>query len=223
MLRQGPGLRLKACCIFVLVLPFLTGCPGPDGSLKAGFESGLYRTVVAFGDSIVEGFGQPEGWPEMLGRDLAGRFPGIRVHNAGISGDTAGGGLSRLERDVLRLEPDLVIISFGLNDMKNHVPVEVFHRNMVKIVQGVKAAGGRPVLLTTTRLQRGTGMVTRADPGLYNEAVRALAEEQDVVLIDVFREFKGLNSPQYLMDVAHPNLEGYRRLTGIIREGLVGE
>ncbi len=209
--------------VFVIVLSLITGCTEPDSSLRAGFESGRYRSLVAFGDSIVEGYGQPEGWPEMLARDLGQRYPAVVVLNAGISGNTAGDGLSRLERDVLSRDPDLVLISFGLNDMKERVPVDRFHRNMVEIVRAVIAEGARPVLLTTTRLQRGTGTVTRMDPGLYNEAIRALAEEQGILLVDVFRGFKGLNTPRFLMDVAHPNTEGYSRLTEIIRKGLVGE
>jgi hypothetical protein len=61
----------------LLLLPLLllsTGCTETDGELRAGFEAGRYRTVVAFGDSIVEGYKQPEGWPEILGRD-AGILP----------------------------------------------------------------------------------------------------------------------------------------------------
>jgi hypothetical protein len=123
--KPGPGLTLRLrtswimlSMVFVIVLSLITGCTEPDSSLRAGFESGRYRSLVAFGDSIVEGYAQPEGWPEMLARDLGQRYPAVVVLNAGISGNTAGDGLSRLERDVLSRDPDLVLISFGLNDMK---------------------------------------------------------------------------------------------------------
>ncbi|MCJ7500928.1 GDSL-type esterase/lipase family protein, partial [bacterium] len=115
--------------------------------------------MVAFGDSIVEGYQQPEGWPEILGRNLAGRYPGVRVINAGVSGDTAGEGLRRIQKDVLAHRPDLVLIAFGLNDMKNGVSLSQFESDLSAIVQEISAAGAQPVLLTTTRLQQGASML----------------------------------------------------------------
>jgi acyl-CoA thioesterase-1 len=178
---------------------------------------------VAFGDSIVEGYRQPEGWPEMLGRELSARYGGVRVVNAGVSGDTAADGLARLRRSVLDQGPDVVLVAFGLNDMKNGQPVQAFAADLRGIVDGISVHGAVPVLLTTTRLQKGTGMVARVDPGPFNEAIRLLAREQPISLIDVYKEFKGYATAKYLMDVAHPNAEGYRVLAGIIREGLVGQ
>lgn len=40
----------------------------------------------------------------------------VNIINSGISGDSAPSGLNRLERDILRYNPDLVVVSFGLND-----------------------------------------------------------------------------------------------------------
>ena len=215
-------LGLPVLLLLPLLLLFL-GCSKTDSELKAGFESGRYKTVVAFGDSIVEGYQQPEGWPEILGRDLAVRYVGVRVINAGISGNTAGDGLRRLQRDVLVHQPDLVIIAFGLNDMKNGVSLSRFDEDLASIIGEVTASGAQPVLLTTTRLQRGASMITRVDPASFNESIRTLAEERGIPLIDVNVQFKGLNTPEYLIDAAHPNAEGYRALADIIRKGLIGE
>ena len=49
----------------------------------------------------------------------------MKVINAGISGHTTTEGLARLDRDVLQHKPDLVTVSFGLNDMIR-VPEEQF-------------------------------------------------------------------------------------------------
>ena len=211
---------------FLLLLPLLLlsfGCSKTDGELRAGFESGRYRTVVAFGDSIVEGYQQPEGWPEILGRNLAGRYPGVRVINAGVSGDTAGDGLRRLQKDVLDHQPDLVIVAFGLNDMKNGVQLSQFQEDISSIVREVSGSGAQPVLLTTTKLQRGASMLARVNPAPYNDAIKMLAEARGIPLIDVNDKFKGMNTAQFLMDAAHPNAEGYRALADIIRKGLIGE
>ena len=210
----------------LLLLPLLllsSGCSKQDEGLRAGFESGRYRIVVAFGDSIVEGFQQPEGWPEILGRDLAGRYGGVSVLNAGISGHTAEDGLKRLRRDVLVHQPDLVLIAFGLNDMKNGVTLIRFEKDLSSIVREVSGSGAQPVLLTTTRLQRGASMLARVNPAPYNDVIKMLAEARGIPLIDVNELFKGLNTPEYLIDAAHPNREGYRALADIIRKGLIGE
>ena len=221
-----PAKRYKLAAVALLLLPFLLlafGCDKKGGELLSGFETGEYQAVVAFGDSIVEGYNQPEGWPEMLERDLGARFAGVTVYNAGVSGNTAANGLARLEGDVLEKQPDLVLIAFGLNDMKNGEPVSTFDSNMIAIVDGIQSVGARPVLMTTTRLQQGASILGRVNPALFNDAIRQIAEDKDVYLIDVHEKFKGYNTPEYLMDVAHPNQEGYRRLTDIIREGLIGE
>lgn len=210
----------------LLLLPFLllsTACSKSDETLRAGFESGRYRTVVAFGDSIVEGYRQPEGWPEILGKELAGRYSGVSVINAGVSGNTAGDGLRRIRKDVLGHDPALVLIAFGLNDMKNGVSVSQFKEELSAIVLEVSGAGAQPVLLTTTRLQQGASMLARLNPGPFNEAIRTMAQDKGIPLIDVNDGFKGLNTSQFLMDAAHPNGEGYRALAGIVRKGLIGE
>lgn len=216
------NLRLPALLLLPLLLLSI-GCSKTDSELRSGFESGRYRTVVAFGDSIVEGYQQPEGWPEILGRDLAGRYSGTRVLNAGVSGNTAGDGLRRIQKDVLAHQPDLVLIAFGLNDMKNGVSLSQFERDLSAIILEISAIGAQPVLLTTTRLQQGASMLARLNPAPFNDSIKTLAEDRGVPLIDVNDEFKGLNNPKYLMDAAHPNGEGYRALADIIRKGLLGD
>lgn len=88
-------------------------------------------TVVCLGDSITEGmfelirsdFGygynrEPENaYPakmEALLTDIGYR---VEVINAGISGDTVGKGIKRLEEDVFAHSPDIVTVCFGLNDV----------------------------------------------------------------------------------------------------------
>ena len=217
-------LKNAYCCYAAVLLAvvFLTACSSAENPLRADFESGKYRTIVALGDSIVEGYGVGEGWPEMLARSLSTSFPDVRVINAGRSGDTAGQGLSRLEDDVLAHGPDLVLVSFGLNDMKNGLTVEQFREDLGKVVDRISAHGATVVLLTTTRLQRGAGMVARFNPAPFNDTIRAIAGETGSWLIDVNKEAGGLNAPKYLLDAAHPNAEGYRELTRIIEKGLLG-
>ena len=221
-MKQWDRSKLLLLIPYLLLVLFI-GCSKNGRDLRAGFESGRYRTIVAFGDSIVEGYKQPEGWPEILGRDLADRYSDIRLSNEGVSGDTAGDGLKRIHKDVLAHHPDLVLIAFGLNDMKNGVTLPQFEKDMSGVVLEVSGSGAQPVLLTTTRLQAGASMLASLNPAPYNDVIRSLAERRDIPLIDVNDLSRGLNTPEFLMDAAHPNLEGYRRLADIIRKGLIGE
>ena len=93
-------------------------------------------TIVAFGDSVTHGcfevFINEAGkvdtaceagsaYPALVAHELGRMFPFAQpaVINAGVSGDNAAGGHSRLARDVLFARPDLVFVNFGLNDSMN--------------------------------------------------------------------------------------------------------
>src|ERR671918_2340509 len=65
------------------------------------------KAVVFLGDSITQGWGG----------GLGAAFPGVKVANRGISGDTTRGVLIRLREDVLALDPAAVVILIGTNDL----------------------------------------------------------------------------------------------------------
>lgn len=82
----------------------------------AGF-SGRPVTIVAFGDSLTAGLGLPanQAFPAQLQRALEARGIGAIVTNAGVSGDTATGGLARLDWSIPD-GTDAVILELGAND-----------------------------------------------------------------------------------------------------------
>lgn len=84
-------------------------------------KSGSKTTIVALGDSITELTWHTRGhlcWAGYLQEALLETYGRNRcwVINSGRCGDTAHGALERLDEDVLRFDPDLVIVSFGMND-----------------------------------------------------------------------------------------------------------
>jgi len=80
--------------------------------------------IVALGDSVTHGLmeinvlEQEAAYHHQLWKMLIKRYPGcvFSVINAGVGGDSAPGGLVRLERDVTRHQPDLLLVAYGLND-----------------------------------------------------------------------------------------------------------
>jgi lysophospholipase L1-like esterase len=74
--------------------------------------------IVCFGDSVTFGWNirYDLSYPYLLGKNLVGKYPEVRVINCGVGGNTVTDALARIEKDVLSYKPDLVIINFGLND-----------------------------------------------------------------------------------------------------------
>lgn len=101
---------------------------------KASDNAGEGAVTIAFlGDSVTQGcfelykkqdggietiFEKESTYHGYLNRMLSVIYPSVPVNiiNAGISGGNAPHGLERLERDVLRFQPDLTVVCFGLND-----------------------------------------------------------------------------------------------------------
>ena len=88
------------------------------------------HAVVFLGDSITQGWGD----------GLGAAFPGVKVANRGISGDTTRGVLIRLQEDVLALHPAAVVLLIGTNDLEEGATPEVIAGNLQLIVAGAQAA-----------------------------------------------------------------------------------
>jgi acyl-CoA thioesterase I len=96
---------------------------------------GKQLTIVALGASSTEGVGAStpaNAYPERLEAELHALFPNIAitVHNKGIGGEDAGQMLARFERDVLAIEPDLLIWQAGVNAAIKGWPLDQFVENM---------------------------------------------------------------------------------------------
>ena len=73
----------------------------------------------------------------------------INVIGAGISGDNAANGLTRVERDVLPYHPDLTVVCFGLNDSCGGMDGLTRYRDsLTGIVAKLKASGSEVILMT---------------------------------------------------------------------------
>jgi len=111
---------------------FLTWIPGAsaaDGPVK----------IVALGDSLTAGFNLPASaaFPARLERALRAKGHAVEVANAGVSGDTASGGLARLDWSV----PDgtaAVIVELGANDMLRGIDPKVTQRALEEIVRRLR-------------------------------------------------------------------------------------
>jgi len=104
--------------------------------------------VIFLGDSLTAGHGlsADEAFPALVEQALRQKGLAVRVVNAGVSGDTAAGGLDRLAW-LLEQHPDVLVVGLGANDAFRGQPVERIAANLRAIVKRAKSAGARVVLL----------------------------------------------------------------------------
>lgn len=154
--------------------------------------------VVMLGDSTTEG-GMPVAVRKELEKLNLSKVQLPIVINAGKGGDNATAALSRLEKDVLAHKPDLVTISFGLNDVGLCKPEE-FEKSLKKMI-GVFEEADIPVMLMTStpfnNRRHGWGKKFEENGGLdeyldinFCEEMRSLARDQKIPLCDLHHIFK---------------------------------
>lgn len=162
-------------------------------------------TILAFGDSLVSGYGLPEaeGFPAQLERALAAEGVEARVINGGVAGDTSAGGLARLEW-TLGEETRVAILEFGANDGLRGLDPAATEANLDAMLAKL-AERGVAVLLTGMRAPRNLGPdYAEAFDAIYPR----LAAKHGVAFDPFFLEGVALDPDLNQSDGFHPNAAG---------------
>ena len=98
------------------------------------------KVILFFGDSLTAGYGlsTEEAFPALLEKDLNKTDKKVKVVNAGLSGETSAGGLSRIDW-ILRQPVDIFVLELGANDGLRGLPIEQTRQNLQSIINKVKA------------------------------------------------------------------------------------
>ncbi len=165
--------------------------------------------IVGFGDSLMAGYQLEAGqsFPEKLEAALKANSHDVVIANAGVSGDTTAGGLSRLDWSVPD-ETDLVILELGANDMLRGIPPELTEKNLVSMIERLRERDIDVLLV---------GMLAAPNLGRdYGEAFEAiyprLAETYELPLYPLFLDGVAAERSLMLGDGMHPNAEGVDRM-----------
>jgi len=220
-MRNGPvvsGLRALSAALLALLwlVPAYAQGANQDANQDAN-QSGPLR-ILAFGDSLVHGYGlaTDEAFPLQLERALLDNGYRVEVLNGGNSGDTTAAGLARLDWALADC-PDLAIVELGANDGLRGIDPGETYRNLDAILSRLKAEG-IPVLLAGMLAPRNLG----AD---YAEAFDAvyprLAEVHGVPLYPFFLDGVAMQPELNQADGIHPNAAGVALLVERILPSVV--
>ena len=204
--------------------------------------------MTALGDSVTQGAMELGRWsPEkvdhrLFQQQLESLYPStpFSMFNAGVDGNNAKQGLERMPRDVIRHQPDLVLVAFGLNDCgAGLAELPGFEETLLKIVGLIRSQTEADIVLITPPFMA-REQTSRVHPqhqihaesifrlqnegvlAAYAETIRKVAREQKVVLADVHAEWarleaSGVNTTTWLCNgLNHPDELGHQLAASVL-------
>jgi acyl-CoA thioesterase-1 len=200
--------------IMVFIL-HLIGCGGESASNDAATKTAaekqsIRKTIVAVGDSLTAGLGVDESaaYPALLQRKLVGDGYHFNVVNAGVSGETSSGALSRIEWVISVLNPDIIILETGANDGLRGIDPDILEKNLDRIVSVIKANNIEVLLCGMKMLPNMGPEYSKAFTRVYPE----IAQKHAIPLIPFFLEGVAGDPRFNQPDGLHPTAKGYRRI-----------
>ena len=163
------------------------------------------NTVMVFGDSLAAAYNLSveQGWVHILARRIeSARLP-WKVVNASVSGETTGGGLSRIPEDLRRHKPSIVVIELGANDALRGLPIAGMRKNLGEIVRAAKQARAEAVLVGM-RIPPNYGIdYAREFQAIYS----ALAQKLHVAFVPFLLQGFAERRELFQSDGLHPTAE----------------
>lgn len=192
----------KATRIFSLILAFsiLFAAFGFSASAEGALDG---KTIIAFGDSLTQGtLWWVNNGNAVYTDHLKAAFPNSTVINSGQRGDSTYNASLRFKKDVLDKKPDIVIISFGMNDqaweIKYNCPIislENYRNYLVDFTTALKNSGAEVIFMTPNPVYEAAYTPNANNNYAYGlmddycNEMRKIAAEYDCDLIDINREF----------------------------------
>lgn len=186
-------------------------------------------TLVCYGDSITYGYQVGSGtqvanpYPAVLQARLREVYKNdnITVINAGHSGWRTDQALANIN-DVISLNPDLILVMFGINDSNTqNVLLEPYRDNLTAITNAIRAAGSDLILLTPTPVRR-SDLESNKRLRLYADMVREVAANNGVCCVDLQNEITrlwhtaGLYPVDTLGDGVHFTDDQYKLIADVV-------
>lgn len=189
--------------------------------------------VIFFGDSITQAGVKPGGYISLM---QAYQTP-YELIGAGISGNKVYDLYFRMEDDVLKLKPEIVVIYVGVNDVWHKQTYQTgtdpsrftdFYSGMIRKMQ---SAGIKVIVCTPAVIGEKTDFSNPQDGDLnsYSQLIRNLAKQYNCTLVDLRKEFLAYNlannpgnkeSGILTTDRVHLNAAGNKFVAELMMKGL---
>ncbi|PKL00883.1 MAG: hypothetical protein CVV56_03500 [Tenericutes bacterium HGW-Tenericutes-1] len=168
--------------------------------------------IVFLGDSLTDGF------------DLNAYFSSdLVIYNRGIGGDKTDGVFARLESNVLAIEPSIIVLLIGINDIHGGRSLEAIEKNYRKILDKIQEELPECDVYIESLYPTNTMIYSHFtdywdDILLFNTTLQTLALEYNYVYMDVYTELldgEELNR-SFTFDGLHLNSDGYHIVSDVI-------
>ena len=167
------------------------------------------KTIVFYGNSLTAGYGlSPEqAFPAIIQKKIDSLGLSYQVINAGVSGETSSGGLTRIDW-ILREPIDIFILELGANDGLRGIPsLSTTKQNLQNIIDRVKAKNpDTKLLLAGMQVPPNMGQKYSIE---FRDMFPELATKNSMALIPFLLEGVGGETDLNQSDGIHPTAEGH--------------
>lgn len=172
------------------------------------------RSILLLGDSLSASYGlrEDQGWVHLLNQKLIAEKSPYHIINASISGETSGGGLSRLPNILTKEKIDSIIIELGGNDGLRGFNPKITKNNLLQIIQLAKQKNINIYLMEIHIPPNYGPKYNQLFTGIYQE----IAEQEKVTLLPFFMEKVAIDKTLMQKDGIHPNLAAQPIITEIM-------
>ena len=177
------------------------------------------KTIIFFGDSLTAGYGlsTEQAFPFIVEQELVNRGLDYKVVNAGLSGETSAGGLTRIDW-ILNQPVDIFVLELGANDGLRGLPLDRTKKNLQGIIEKVQKKNPEVAIVLA-------GMMVPPNMGKeysdqFTSMYLELAENNQIIFIPFLLDGVGGHSDLNLPDGIHPNVEGHKIVAKTVLKSL---
>ena len=177
------------------------------------------KNIVFFGDSITAGYGIPieQAFTSLIQKRIDEKTFNYQVINAGLSGETSAGGLTRIDW-VLKTKPSIFFLELGGNDGLRGLSLDETEKNLKAMIDKIRLANSDAIIfLCGMQIPPNLGQdyTTR-----FKTLYASVARETKVELIPFLLEGVGGDPKLNLPDGIHPNPKGHEIVAETVWEYL---
>ncbi|URQ67219.1 arylesterase [SAR86 cluster bacterium] len=197
---------MKALSLFIFIL------------IASTTSSEENNSILIYGDSISAGYGMEKEsqWSESLKTLLSDKGFEISVYNRSVSGETTGGGLTRISRILDELKPTFLLLELGGNDALRGYPPKKIYENLNKMIEASKERG-IDVFLMQIRILPNYGKRYQTQ---FESIYPTLSKEKEVILLPFMLNDIALKKELMLSDGIHPNKDAQPLIAEIVFNSL---